>query len=259
MLLKDKKIVIIGGTTGIGYAVAIHCCKEGAAVVALGKKENELDQDFQLNNNHLVLFGDATNELSAEKAITTCLEKFNGFDALLHVAGGSGRAFGDGPLHEMTTIGWDKTFALNLNSIMYSNKAAINQLLQQNKGGSIVNISSVLATNPAPHFFTTHAYAASKAAVIGLTKSAAAFYAKDNIRLNVISPGLIETPMSKRAAENETIMDYVKTKQPLQQGRIGQPSDLIGMIGMLLSDQTSFITGQNILIDGGWSVSEGQY
>jgi NAD(P)-dependent dehydrogenase (short-subunit alcohol dehydrogenase family) len=212
-----------------------------------------------LNNNHLVLFGDATNELSAEEAISTCLEKFNGFDALLHVAGGSGRAFGDGPLHEMTTIGWEKTFALNLNSIMFSNKASINQLLKLKKGGSIDNISSVLATNPAPHFFTTHAYAASKAAIIGLTKSAAAFYAKDNIRLNVISPGLIETPMSKRAAENETIMEYVKTKQPLQNGRIGQPSDLVGMIGMLLSDQTSFITGQNILIDGGWSVSEGQY
>jgi NAD(P)-dependent dehydrogenase (short-subunit alcohol dehydrogenase family) len=259
MLLKDKKIVIIGGTTGIGYAVANHCYNEGASVVALGKKENESDQDFQLNNNYLVLFGDATNDLSAEKAITTCLEKFNGFDALLHVAGGSGRAFGDGPLHEMTATGWEKTFSLNLNSIMYSNKAAINQLLKLKKGGSIVNISSVLATNPAPHFFTTHAYAASKAAIIGLTKSAAAFYAKDNIRLNVISPGLIETPMSKRAAENETIMDYVKTKQPLQQGRIGQPSDLVGMIGMLLSDQTSFITGQNILIDGGWSVSEGQY
>jgi NAD(P)-dependent dehydrogenase (short-subunit alcohol dehydrogenase family) len=259
MLLKDKKIVIIGGTTGIGYAVAIHCFKEGASVVALGKKENESDQDFELNNNHLVLFGDATNELSVEKAITSCLEKFNGFDGLLHVAGGSGRSFGDGPLHEMTTIGWEKTFELNANSVMLSNKAAINQLLQLNKGGSIVNISSVLATNPAPHFFTTHAYAASKAAIIGLTKSAAAFYAKDNIRLNVISPGLIETPMSKRAAENETIMDYVKTKQPLQQGRIGQPSDLIGMIGMLLSDQTTFITGQNILIDGGWSVSEGQY
>ncbi len=259
MLLKDKKIVIIGGTTGIGYAVANHCCNEGASVVALGKKENESDQDFQLNNNHLVLFGDATNELSSEKAITTCLEKFNGFDALLHVAGGSGRALGDGPLHEMTIIGWEKTFTLNANSVMLSNKAAINQLLLLKKGGSIVNIASVLATNPAPHFFTTHAYAASKAAVIGLTKSAAAFYAKDNIRLNVISPGLIETPMSKRAAENETIMDYVKTKQPLQQGRIGQPSDLVGMIGMLLSDQTSFITGQNILIDGGWSVSEGQY
>ena len=259
MLLKDKKIVIIGGTTGIGYAAAIHCCKEGASVVALGKKENESDQDFQLNKNHMVLFGDATNDLSAEKAITTCLEKFNGFDALLHVAGGSGRAFGDGPLHEMTAIGWEKTFALNLNSIMFSNKASINQLLKLKKGGSIVNISSVLATNPAPHFFTTHAYAASKAAIIGLTKSAAAFYAKDNIRLNVISPGLIETPMSKRAAENETIMEYVKTKQPLQNGRIGQPSDLVGMIGMLLSDQTSFITGQNILIDGGWSVSEGQY
>jgi NAD(P)-dependent dehydrogenase (short-subunit alcohol dehydrogenase family) len=225
----------------------------------LGKKENESNQDHQQNSNHFVLFGDATNEHTAEIAINACLEKFNGFDALLHIAGGSGRAFGDGPLHEMSLAGWETTFSLNTTSVMISNKAAINHFLQQKKGGSIVNISSVLATHPAPHFFTTHAYAASKSAVIGLTKSAAAFYAKDNIRLNVISPGLIETPMSKRAAENETIMEYVKTKQPLQSGRIGQPSDLIGMIGMLLSDHASFITGQNILIDGGWSISEGQY
>ena len=259
MLLKDKKIVIIGGTTGIGLAAATHCCEQGASVVALGRKENESDQDHQLNSNHLVLFGDATHELTAENAIKACIEQFNGFDAILHIAGGSGRAFGDGPLHEMTIHGWEKTFSLNATSVMLSNKAAINHFLEQKRGGAIVNISSVLATNPAPHFFSTHAYAASKSAVIGLTKSAAAFYAKDNIRMNVISPGLIETPMSKRAAENETIMDYVKTKQPLQQGRIGQPSDLIGMIGMLLSDQASFITGQNIIIDGGWSVSEGQY
>jgi NAD(P)-dependent dehydrogenase (short-subunit alcohol dehydrogenase family) len=259
MLLKDKKIVIIGGTTGIGLAAAIHCCEQGASVVALGKIENESSKDDLHSSNHFVLFGDATNELTIENAINTCIEKFNGFDGLLHIAGGSGRAYGDGPLHEMTSIGWEKTFSLNTTSVMLSNKAAINHFLNQKKGGVIVNISSVLATNPAPHFFTTHAYAASKAAVIGLTKSAAAFYAKENIRMNVISPGLIETPMSKRAAEDETIMDYVKTKQPLQQGRIGQPSDLIGMIGMLLSDQSSFITGQNILIDGGWSISEGQY
>jgi NAD(P)-dependent dehydrogenase (short-subunit alcohol dehydrogenase family) len=117
----------------------------------------------------------------------------------------------------------------------------------------------VLASHPAPTFFSTHAYAAAKSAIIGLSTAAAAHYAGENIRINVISPGLIETPMSKRATENKAIMDYIKTKQPLDGGRIGKANDLSSMATLLLSDQANFITGQNICIDGGWSVSEGQH
>jgi NAD(P)-dependent dehydrogenase (short-subunit alcohol dehydrogenase family) len=142
---------------------------------------------------------------------------------------------------------------------MLSNKAAIKTFLDLGQGGSILNIASVLSDNPAPHYFSTHAYSASKAAVVGLSKSAASYYAKDNIRINVISPGLIETPMSKRAVENEDIMSYIKTKQPLDGGRIGYPEDLTDMMALLLSDQSKFITGQNISVDGGWSISEGQF
>lgn len=259
MLLVDKKIVVIGGTSGIGLAAAKYFCSQGASIVALGKKENIPANEDVSTENHHKIFADATLETSAQFAIKTCQELFGGFDGLLHVAGGSGRSFGDGPLHEISLEGWEKTITLNATTVMLSNKAAINEFLTNGGTGAIVNISSVLATNPAPHFFTTHSYAASKAAIIGLSKSAAAFYAKNNIRINVISPGLIETPMSKRAAENETIMDYIKTKQPLDGGRIGQPDDISGMAAFLLSNQASFITGQNILVDGGWSISEGQY
>lgn len=259
MYLEHKKIVVIGGTSGIGLAAAKFFCKQGASVVSVGKKENiPAGEDIPIENHHKI-FVDATLETSAESAIKTCQEFFGGFDGLLHVAGGSGRSFGDGPLHEMSMDGWEKTMTLNATSVMLSNKAAINAFFGNGGNGAIVNISSVLATNPAPRFFTTHAYSASKAAIIGLSKSAASFYAKNNIRINVISPGLIESPMSKRAAENETIMEYIKTKQPLDGGRIGQPDDVSGMAAFLLSNQSSFITGQNILVDGGWSISEGQY
>jgi NAD(P)-dependent dehydrogenase (short-subunit alcohol dehydrogenase family) len=142
---------------------------------------------------------------------------------------------------------------------MLSNKAAIDHFLKQNKSGAIVNLSSVLAMHPAPSFFSTHAYAAAKAAIIGLSTSSASYYAKDNIRINVISPGLVETPMSVRARENDNIMSYIKFKQPLDGGRIGKANDVTSIAALLLSDQTSFITGQNIAVDGGWSVSEGQY
>ncbi len=257
MLLQDKKIVIIGGTSGIGLSAAIYFINQGAQIISVGKNEYH-DNSANHKNNHIV-FADATHERVAEDAITCCIEKYNGFDGLLHVAGGSGRSFGDGPLHEMSIDAWEKTLMLNLTSVMLSNKAAINTFLRVGKGGAIVNISSVLANQPAPHFFSTHAYSTSKASIIALSHTAAAYYAKDNIRINVISPGLVESPMSKRALGNEKIMEYIKTKQPLQAGRIGQPEDLTGMAALFLSDQGNFITGQNISIDGGWSVSEGQF
>jgi NAD(P)-dependent dehydrogenase (short-subunit alcohol dehydrogenase family) len=258
-MLQQKNIVIIGGTSGIGLAAAKRFHEQGANIVCIGKNDDEANSIKIEASTYHTLLADATKDETAEWGISHCLEKFKGFDGLLHVAGGSGRKFGDGPLHELTVEAWLKTMELNSTSVMLSNKAAIKTFLELGKGGAIVNIGSTLATDPAPHFFSTHAYAASKAAVIGLSKSAASFYAKDNIRVNVISPGLVETPMSKRALENQEIMSYIKTKQPLDGGRIGHPDDLAELMALLLSDQGRFITGQNIIVDGAWSVSEGQY
>ena len=118
-------------------------------------------------------------------------------------------------------------------------------------------MTSVLAFSPSPKFFATHAYAAAKAAVIGLTKSCAAYYAADGIRFNAVAPALIETPMSRRATEDEAIMKFIRSKQPLDGGRIGQPDDLDAAVVYFLSDQSKFVTGQVLSIAGGWSVSEG--
>src|SRR5215467_3400783 len=192
-------------------------------------------------------------------AISSCVEKFGGFDGLYHVAGGSGRKFGDGPLHEITSEGWQQTLSLNLTSMMYSNRAALNYFLDHKQAGVILNMSSVLAFSPSPKFFSTHAYAACKAAIIGLSKSSAAFYAPNNIRVNVIAPSLVKTTMSKRASGDEAIMQFVNAKQPLDGGRIGFPKDVDGAAIFLLSDEAKFITGQVIAVDGGWSVSEGKY
>lgn len=244
----------MGGTTGMGWAAAKKFVDEGAHVICVGKP-----QETPITAEHITtLFADAREADTMTKAIELCIEKYGSFDGLFHVAGGSGRAFGDGPLDQMSLEGWNETMALNATTVMLSNKAAIGYFIQHNKSGSIVNLSSVLATHPAPGFFSTHAYAAAKAAIIGLSTTTAAYYAKNNIRINVISPGLVETPMSTRAAQNENIMSYIKTKQPLDGGRIGHVNDVTSLAALLLSDQTSFVTGQNIAIDGGWSVSEGQ-
>ena len=141
---------------------------------------------------------------------------------------------------------------------MLSNQAAVKKFLELKKGGTILNMGSVLGYSPSPNFFSTHAYAAAKSAIIGFSKSIAAYYAKDNIRVNVIAPGLVETPMAQRASKDEEIREFIKTKQPLDGGRISQPADLDGLALYFMSEQSKFTTGQVVAVDGGWSVSEGQ-
>lgn len=258
--LANKKLVIIGGTAGMGLSAAIACIEEGAKVIVVGKNAehvNEANKKFRYNG--FAIEGDATDETTTEKAIQLCAEKFGEFNGLYHVAGGSGRKFGDGPLHELTTEGWEKTLQLNLTTLMLSNRAAIKFFIEKKQSGVILNMSSVLGFSPSPKYFSTHAYAAAKSAVIGFTKTTAAYYAPYNIRVNVIAPSLIETPMSQRAANDDVIMQFIKTKQPLDNGRIGVPQDADGAAVFLLSDYAKFITGQVITVDGGWSVSEGQY
>ncbi len=260
MLLLNKNIVIIGGTTGIGLSAAKAFVSEGAKLVLVGRSEEScIKAKDVLGDDVAVLTGDATSPGTAANAIDLCINDFGGFDGLYHVAGGSGRKFGDGPLHELTLEGWNKTMELNLTSLMLSNQAAINKFRELGKGGVVLNMSSVLGFSPSPKYFVTHAYAAAKSAVIGLTKSLSAYYAADNIRVNLLAPALVETPMSERASRDETILNFVKTKQPLDGGRNGRPEDLDGAAVYFMSDASRFTTGQTLYVDGGWEVSEGQY
>lgn len=258
--LQAKRLVIMGGTSGIGLSAAKAFVSHGARVVVVGHTAESAEQAAtELQENGIVELGNAAHVDTAAHAIETCRKNFGGFDGLYHVAGGSGRSFGDGPLHEMTLEGWNHTFSLNLTSLMLSNQAALKSFLAQKSSGCILNMSSVLGFSPSPRYFSTHAYTAAKSAVIGFTKSIAAYYAKDNIRINVLAPGLIETPMAQRAAGDESIQRFIKTKQPLDGGRIGQPVDLDGAAVYLMSDYSRFTTGQVLGVDGGWSISEGQF
>jgi NAD(P)-dependent dehydrogenase (short-subunit alcohol dehydrogenase family) len=142
---------------------------------------------------------------------------------------------------------------------MLSNKAAVKKFLALKQSGTILNMGSVLGFSPSPKYFVTHAYAAAKSAVVGFTKSIAAYYAKDNVRINLLAPALVETPMSQRASDDEVIQDFIKTKQPLDGGRNGRPEDLDGAAIYFMSDASRFTTGQTLYVDGGWEISEGQY
>lgn len=259
-MLDNKALLIIGGTSGIGLSAARAFVRLGANVVAVGLEEASCrEAEKALGAQGRVIAGDATLPATAVHAIQCCLDTFGRFDGLYHVAGGSGRKWGDGPLHELTLEGWNQTLNLNLRSIMLSNQAAVRVFLDRETPGTILNLTSVLAFSPSARYFYTHAYAAAKAGVVGFSKAIAAYYAKDNIRINVLAPAFTLTPMSERAQARSDIMDFIQTKQPLRGGGPAQPQDLDGLAGYFMSDQSSFTTGQVISVDGGWSISDGQY
>lgn len=259
-LLAGKRLVVIGGTTGLGLSGARAFVREGARVVVVGRNEESARRaGDELGDASLALPGDATVTGTAEKAIKACVAKFGGFDGLYHVAGGSGRKMGDGPLHEISDAGWQYTIDLNLKGAFFSNRAAVRQLLKQATSGTILTLGSVLGLSPSPKFFGTHAYAAAKAGIVGLVRSSAAYYAPQNIRFNLLLPALVDTPMSQRAMGNADVMKFIKTKQPLDGGRVGAAEDLDSAAVFFMSDASKFATGQILAVDGGWSVSEGQY
>lgn len=252
-------IVIAGGTSGLGLSAARQLVRQGAKVAVFGRSQETLARAMEeLGADVLGAAADASEPGAAQRVIEAAVERFGRLDALYHVAGGSGRSRGDGPLHEITDEGWRFTTDLNLSSVAYSNRAALRQFLRQGQGGCILNMSSVLGWSPSPQYFASHAYAASKAAIIGMSKASASYYAAENIRVNVIAPALVETPMSRRAFGDEEIMNFVAAKQPLDGGRAGLPGDVDGAALFLLSRQARFITGQVLAVDGGWTVSEGR-
>ena len=260
MTLKGKNIVIVGGTSGMGLSACQACIQAGAKVSTFGRNAEKVERSKKiLGNQATIAVGNATDPNMVSSVIDRFVAKQGIIHGLYHVAGGSGRSMGDAPLHEVTDKGWYKTIELNLTSMFYSNRAAVRQFLRQKTRGSILNMGSVLGFSPSSHYFGTLTYATAKSAIIGMTKSSASFYADQGIRFNVIAPALVDTPMAERASTNQKIMQYIQTKQPLDGGRIGLPSDLNQAVVFFLSDASKFVTGQVLAIDGGWSISEGQY
>jgi NAD(P)-dependent dehydrogenase (short-subunit alcohol dehydrogenase family) len=195
---------------------------------------------------------DVTSASEVESALRGVLSQYGRIDILVNVVGGSGRKWGDGPADSCTLEGWDKTLALNLDSVFYCCKYALQVMLEQGHG-VIVNVSSVLGIVGGDEDFATHAYASSKGAVISLTRSIASYYAPRGIRANVICPSLIATPMSQRAQESEHIRARLPRLQPLT-GDFGSPKDVAHAALYLASDESSFVTGSVLTVDGGWTV-----
>jgi NAD(P)-dependent dehydrogenase (short-subunit alcohol dehydrogenase family) len=201
---------------------------------------------------------DASQESQVERLFGQTLGFLGGLDVLYHVAGISGRSSGDGPLHECTAEGWQTTIDANLKSTFLTNRAAVRAFLSQGGGGAILNMASVLGFSPSPHYFDTYAYAATKGGIVAMSRLAAARYASEGIRVNVLAPGLIDTPMAARAVGDPAIQQFLRTKQPLA-GGAGKPEDCSDAAVFLCSEEARFITGVVLSVDGGWCVSEGQW
>lgn len=265
MTLPDRasgvrgKVLLITGTTGIAAATARMAAAEGAQLFVVGIDVDSGEALAASLANCRFARADLTNAAQVAAAIGACIAEFGGIDALFNVVGISGRRFGDGPLHECTEEGWDATFAANTKSMFLVSREVIHRMLAQDVGsdgtrGTILNMSSVLATHPESRFFSTHAYAATKGAVLSLTRSMASYYAPHGIRVNAIAPSLVRTPMSARAQDDAEILAFAATKQPLAGGLL-EADDVARSALFLLGAGSAFVTGQVLGVDAGWSVT----
>lgn len=261
--LSDR-MLLVTGASGIAAAGARLFARSGASVFVVsrtGEKCRRLVEEIERDGGTAAwIQADLTLEVDADAATDACLERFGRIDGLFAVAGGSGRRFGDGAIHEMDLAGWEATLRLNGHPAFLAARNAVRAMREQTPNtsgtrGSIVIVTSVLAAHPVPSHFATHAYAAIKGAEVSLTTAMASYYATDGIRVNAIAPGLVRTPMAERAADDPAIAEYAARKQPIAGGLLG-PEEVAAAGRFLLSDDSRHITGQILGVDGGWGVTE---
>ncbi len=257
------KIWLMSGATGIAAATAELAAREEASlfIVSLGSQEcARLAGTIRDLGARCEFFAaDLTDAGAVKQAVDVCVGQYGRIDALFNVAGISGRRYGDGPLHECTEEGWDKTIEVNLKSVFLLCREVLKRMLAQPVAesglrGAILNMASVVVQSPEPRHFATHAYAASKGAIIALSRAMAAYYAPQKIRVNALAPGLVRTPMSRRAQSDRAILEFMDAKQPLS-GALIEPNEVAAAAVFLLSDESRHVTGQVLAVDGGWSVS----
>lgn len=255
MRLANKVAFVAGAGSGIGRAVAVRFASEGAQVVAVSRTPECLDETVAqiraAGNCAIAVQADITSEEDVRRSIDEAKRQFGAIHIMFNGAGGSGRAFGDGPVAECTLEGWNATLNMNLSNVFLCCKYGV-PVLQASGGGSIINLSSVLGLVGGDADFATHAYAAAKAGIIGLTRAMAVYYAPQNIRCNALCVGLIATNMSQRAQTNEKILASMQKRQPLV-GRLGTPEEVADAALFLASDDSRFVTGVALPVDAGWT------
>jgi NAD(P)-dependent dehydrogenase (short-subunit alcohol dehydrogenase family) len=254
MILQDKVALVTGGTSGIGRATAIAYAQQQAKVVVVGRRIDEGEETVRLiqeaGGEAIFVQADVTKEADVEAMVDKAVSVFGRLDIAFNNAG----MVGENPsLIEQTEAEYDRTMNVNVKGVWLSMKYEIAQMLKQGSGAfasggtmCIVNTSSAVGVVALPDILL---YTASKHAVVGLTKAAALQYAKAGIRINVVAPGSIKTEMFE--ASPDEVKAYLAGLHPI--GRAGTPLEVANAVLFLSSDMASFITGETLMIDGGYA------
>ena len=244
MRLKDKTAIITGGGTGIGLATAHAFCKEGAKVILFGRRKEKLEKAVgKLGRSAIIVQGDMTNNNDLDKLINETLHNFKKIDVLVNNAG----LFNGSPLHEISDSQWDEIMDINIRSVFQLTRRVLPTMLSQ-KYGSIIHISSILGLIAVPQ---VAAYNVSKGALNQFSRSIAVEYGSSGIRSNSICPGLIATDMTADLMKDVELMKEWSKDYPI--GRFGKPEDVANACLYLASDESSFVTGITLPVDGGFT------
>lgn len=247
-IFKDKVIVITGSTFGIGKSTAVAFAKRGAKVVLSDWFEDEETEKIikGIGGDAIFVKCDVSNEAEVKNLVARAISHYGRLDFAFNNAGIEGTP---APVTDCTTDNWNNTININLKGVWFCMKYQIPEMLKVG-GGSVVNNASIAGL---VGFGGVPAYVASKHGVVGLTKNAALDYAKQNIRVNAVCPGVIQTPMIDRfTGKDPKTLEQLVAAKPM--GRVGQPEEIAEAVVFLCSNAASFITGQAIAIDGGWTV-----
>jgi len=244
---RQPVYVILGGTGGIGSAVARKLAAEGATVALAARGADRLEKMARELEGSVTSVLDATSTSEVEEYVRSVADANDGIDGIVNCVGSILLK----AAHQTSDEEWRQTISANLDSAFATVRAGARVMARS--GGSIVLMASAAATVGLP---SHEAIAAAKAGVIGLARSAAATYAGKGIRFNAVAPGLVDTPMSAGITGNEMMLRASTAMHPL--GRIGKPDEVASVITWLLSGTASWVTGQVIGIDGGLSTVRGK-
>jgi NAD(P)-dependent dehydrogenase (short-subunit alcohol dehydrogenase family) len=245
--LLGKVVFITGAAQGIGKASALKCVSEGARVIATDVNTEKLQE---LEREQPAIVTDTLNVTCREDVEHLLRVKYSDVNVLFNCAG---YVF-HGTLLDTEEKDWDHTFDLNVKSMFYTSKTCVGMWKERGVRGNIINMSSAASSIKGAVFRCI--YGASKAAVIGLTKSIAADFVKDGIRCNAICPGTIDTPSlndrMRAAGDYETARANFIARQKM--GRLGTAEEIASLVVYLASDESAFVTGETVVIDGGWTL-----
>ena len=252
MRMFDGKVALVtGGSSGIGHTTTIAFAREGAKVVVASRREDEGQETVRLievaGSKGLFVQADVSKAVEVEALVAQTAETFGSLDIAFNNAGVEGET---AMLADLTEEDFDKVIGINLKGVFLCVKYEIEQMLK-NKGGCIVNMSSVVGLVADPR---SGIYSASTHGVVALTKTAALNYGQQGIRVNAVAPGTIETDMITRFIANNDELKQSLIKQHPAAGRLGQAEEVASTVLWLCSPGASFIHGQTLAVDGGWTL-----